>query len=69
VRDRIVMTHGVGIGRDPQIRGDAVTLWLHEFDQLMVSTTVAISATKTRGVSSECGAPIAVLVMAKADCL
>jgi hypothetical protein len=63
------MTHGVGSGRDPQIRGDAVTLWLHEIDQLMVSTKVAIWATQSRQVSSECVAAIAVLVMAKADCL
>jgi hypothetical protein len=63
------MTHAVGIGRRPQTQGDAVTLCFHEIDQLMVSTTVAIWTTQSCPVSSECGAFIAVLVMAKADCL
>jgi hypothetical protein len=63
------MTHGVGIGPGPQTPGNAITLRLHEIDQLMVSTTVAIWATKSRRVSSECGASFAALVMAKDDCL
>ena len=63
------MTHAVEMGPGPQTRSNAVTLRLHEIDQLMVSKTVAIWATKRRRVLSECGAAIFVLVMAKADCL
>jgi hypothetical protein len=64
------MTHAVEMGPGPQTRSNAVTPpRLHEIDQLMVSTTVAIWATKRRRVLSECGAAISVLVMAKADCL
>jgi hypothetical protein len=63
------MTHRIGNGRGPQTHGDAVTIRFHEIDQLMVSTKVAIWATQSRQVSSECVAAIAVLVMAKADCL
>ena len=63
------MTHAVEIGPGPQTRSNAATPRLHEIDQLMVSTTVAIWATKSRRVSSECGGSFAALVMAKADCL
>jgi hypothetical protein len=42
------MTHAVEMGPGPQTRGDAVTLRLHEINQVMVSTTVEIWGTKSR---------------------